>query len=174
MRSIWTPFVFCMASVSLPAIINAEEIVAPTHKEWEIFISCLLFLQMRVVIEILTGTLFYIEVKDDATVADLKKEIGFQEQLPFDRLILLVDGGNERLLMSANECSLHEYGVEDGSHVYLFFETVEDGSSSCHFLLSCQDNNIIWCHSPHLVDLLSQQSEWNSKDSQLITCYCLS
>lgn len=129
---------------------------------------------MRVVIEILTGTLFYIEVKDDATVADLKKEIGFQEQLPFDRLILLVEGGNdERLLMSENECSLHEYGVEDGSHVYLFFETVEDGSSSYHFLLSCQDNNI-WCHSPHQVDLLSQQSEWNSKNSQLITCYCVS
>ncbi|KAL7000169.1 hypothetical protein U1Q18_001319 [Sarracenia purpurea var. burkii] len=88
---------------------------------------------MRVVVEILTGTLFYIQVKENATVADLKKEIGAQENLPSDRLILILGGVNLSCLMIENELSLVDYGVQDGSHVYLFFDPLNDGSSN-HFV----------------------------------------
>lgn len=103
---------------------------------------------MRVVVEILTGRLFFVEIQDDATVADLKKEIGFQEQLPFDRLILLVDG-TESFLMNENERSLQDYGIKDGSHVYLFFDSVDDGSWHC--LVAPQDST--WCHTSPPIDL---------------------
>lgn len=109
---------------------------------------------MRVVVEILTGRLFYIEIKDDATVADLKKEIEFQEHLPFDRLILLIDG-NESFLMSENELFLQDYGIKDGSHVYLFFDPIDDGS--CHSLLSSQDST--WCHTSPLIEPVNQESD---------------
>ncbi|KAL3514615.1 hypothetical protein ACH5RR_027332 [Cinchona calisaya] len=108
---------------------------------------------MRVVVEILTGRLFYVEMKDDATVSDLKKEIGFQEQLPFDRLILLVDG-NESFFMSENQVSLKDYGIKDGSHVYLFFDPVVDDDGSWHSLLTSHD--FPWCS---LIDPLNQQSD---------------
>ncbi|CAI9299444.1 unnamed protein product [Lactuca saligna] len=78
---------------------------------------------MRVVVEILIGKLFYIQVGNNATVLDLKKKIGAQEKLPVDRLILLMYEN----LMNENESSLVDYGVEDGSHVYLFFNTQKDG-----------------------------------------------
>lgn len=110
---------------------------------------------MRVAIEILTGRLFYVEMKDDATVSDLKKKIGFQEQLPFDRLILLV-GGNESFIMSESELSLEDYGIKDGSHVYLFFDNVDDGS--CQSLSTSQD--CTWCHSSSpLITPLNQSSD---------------
>lgn len=69
------------------------------------------------------GKLFYIQVGNNATVLDLKKKIGAQEKLPVDRLILLMYEN----LMNENESSLVDYGVEDGSHVYLFFNTQKDG-----------------------------------------------
>ncbi|KAK3184345.1 hypothetical protein Dsin_031631 [Dipteronia sinensis] len=50
---------------------------------------------MKVTVEILTGPLFNIEVGDDATIADLKKEIAAQQELPSDRLILTLDSGNK-------------------------------------------------------------------------------
>ncbi|CAH1426286.1 unnamed protein product [Lactuca virosa] len=78
---------------------------------------------MRVLVEILMGKLFYIQVGNNATVLDLKKEIGAQEKLPVDRLILLM----YEKLMNENESSLVDYGVEDGSHLYLFFDTLKDG-----------------------------------------------
>ncbi|CAI9116695.1 OLC1v1017919C1 [Oldenlandia corymbosa var. corymbosa] len=116
---------------------------------------------MRVIIEILTGRLFYVEIKEDATVEDLKREIGFQEHLPLDRLILLVD--HDRVngcsnLMTEDEIALQDYGVKDGSHVYLFFETVdEDG---CHFLLPSSGQDFMMYHQPssysYLNDLFLQ------------------
>lgn len=69
------------------------------------------------------GKLFYIQVGNNATVLDLKKKIGAQEKLPVDRLILLM----YEKLMNENESSLVDYGVEDGSHLYLFFDTLKDG-----------------------------------------------
>ncbi|CAN1843726.1 hypothetical protein LINPERHAP1_LOCUS37227 [Linum perenne] len=79
---------------------------------------------MMVVVEIMTGTLFHVQVGDDATVADLKREIESQQKLPVDRMILLL--GDDRL---DDGLALAECGVEDGSHVYLFFNPVDDGSS---------------------------------------------
>ncbi|KAI5656030.1 hypothetical protein M9H77_24823 [Catharanthus roseus] len=101
---------------------------------------------MRVAIEILTGRLFYIDVEDDATVADLKKKIGEQEKLPLDRLILVLHGhGNS--LMIENELSLLDYGVCNGSLVYLFIEPADNGSS--HFLFASQDST--FCHASPLI-----------------------
>lgn len=80
---------------------------------------------MRVAIEILTGKLFYIQVNDNATVLDLKKEIGVQEKLPHDRLILILYSD----LMNENEASLVNCGVQDGSHLYLFFDSLKDCSN---------------------------------------------
>ena len=90
---------------------------------------------MRVVVEILTGKLFYVQIGDNATVLDLKKEIGAQEKLPDDRLILLLCNN----LMNENEALLVEYGVKDGSHLYLFFDSLKDGSSH-QFLLSSSES----------------------------------
>ncbi|KAB1226350.1 hypothetical protein CJ030_MR1G020567 [Morella rubra] len=85
---------------------------------------------MRVVVESLTGTLFYIQVGNDATLADLKREIEAQQELPFDRLILILDT-NCSLLMSddGDGVSLVHCGVQDGSHIYLFFSPLDDGSA---------------------------------------------
>ncbi|KAL7124412.1 hypothetical protein ABFS83_14G046800 [Erythranthe nasuta] len=82
---------------------------------------------MKLVAEILTGSLFYVEVKEDDTVGDLKREIGDQENLPTERLILILnDSCNNRTLMDNNETSLKDYGVRDSSHIYIFYEPVDD------------------------------------------------
>ncbi|KAL7109034.1 hypothetical protein ACP275_06G150500 [Erythranthe tilingii] len=81
---------------------------------------------MKLVAEILTGSMFYIEVKEDDTVGDLKKEIGDQENLPTDRLILILDDFyNNRTFMDHNETPLKDYGVRDSSHIYILFEPVD-------------------------------------------------
>lgn len=95
---------------------------------------------MRVTIEILTGKLFYVEVdKEDATVLDLKREIESQENLPHDRLILILDDN----VLIENETSLIAYGVRDGSHLYLFFCPLKldekSFTSANHFLSNLQD-----------------------------------
>ncbi|XP_047978623.1 uncharacterized protein LOC125220500 [Salvia hispanica] len=82
-------------------------------------------LKMKLVAEILTGNLFYVEVGEDATVADLKKAIGKQENLPGDRLILLLDA-EERYSLDKDEVFLKDYGVEDSSHIYVFFRPQEN------------------------------------------------
>ncbi|KAF9663277.1 hypothetical protein SADUNF_Sadunf17G0021500 [Salix dunnii] len=88
---------------------------------------------MKVVVEILTGTLFYIEVGNDATVADLKKEIGAQQKLPQDRLILFLDNKQTRLISEEGDgATLVDCGVRDGSHIYLFFDPVDLDESSDH------------------------------------------
>ncbi|KAG8389959.1 hypothetical protein BUALT_Bualt01G0033700 [Buddleja alternifolia] len=82
---------------------------------------------MKLVIEILTGSLFYVEVGEDATVANLKKQIGDQENLPTDRLILMLDAADQqRYLLVNDETSVKDYGVKDSSHIYLFFEPLND------------------------------------------------
>ena len=96
---------------------------------------------MRVVVEILTGTLFYVQVSDNTTVADLKREIGDQENLPHDRLILVLSSNLSRL-MNENELALIDYGVRDGSHVYLFFDPLNDGSSDDHSLSTSLVSNL--------------------------------
>lgn len=85
---------------------------------------------MKVVVEVLTGTLFYIQVKNYATIGDLKKEIGSQQKLPCDRMILLLDNDKSRLMsQDQDEVSLVDCGVKDGSHIYLFFNPLDDGLS---------------------------------------------
>lgn len=86
-------------------------------------------LKMKLVAEILTGSLFYVEVGEDATVGDLKKAIGKQENLPGDRLILLLDA-EERYSLDKDEASLKDYGVGDSSHIYIFFRPQDNIAAS--------------------------------------------
>ncbi|KAF3443718.1 hypothetical protein FNV43_RR13408 [Rhamnella rubrinervis] len=83
---------------------------------------------MRVVVENLTGTLFYIQLGNDATVAELKREIEAQEKLPCDRLILVLDTnlGCDPIHDDGGGASLVDYGVRDGSHIYIFFNPLDD------------------------------------------------
>ncbi|KAF8016690.1 hypothetical protein BT93_H2037 [Corymbia citriodora subsp. variegata] len=83
--------------------------------------------EMKVVVEILTGVLFSADVPGDGTVADLKREIGAQQKLPPDRLILL-PGDTDRCHPIKDEedgARLVDVGIKDGSHVYLFFKPVD-------------------------------------------------
>lgn len=81
---------------------------------------------MRVTVEIFGSRFFYIDMgDDDCTIADLKTKIGEQENLPFDRLILLMRHSNGiSTIMTGDEDYLHHYGVGDGSLVYLFFSNL--------------------------------------------------
>lgn len=88
---------------------------------------------MKVVVEILTGNLFYIQVGNDATVGDLKKEIEAQENLPRQRMILVVDKNQSHPRINDEDAaSLVDCGVQDGSHIYLFFSHLEDESPYHH------------------------------------------
>ncbi|KZV20197.1 ubiquitin family protein [Dorcoceras hygrometricum] len=84
---------------------------------------------MKVVAEILTGGLFYVEVEEEATAKELKEKIADQENLPINRLILMLDA-EQRDFMNKDDISLKEYGVQDGSHVYIFFEPLPHDSST--------------------------------------------
>lgn len=84
---------------------------------------------MKVVAEVFTGSLFYVEVGEDATVGDLKKEIEKQENLPGNRLMLLLDS-DKRYLLDRDEAALKYYGVEDSSHVYIIFKPPDTVASS--------------------------------------------
>ncbi|VFR03656.1 unnamed protein product [Cuscuta campestris] len=90
-------------------------------------------MMMMVAVEILTGRWFNVRLGDGATVLDLKKEICVQDkQLPRDRLVLVMDGGGEeQCLMSDDGALLADYGVGDGSHVYLFFTLPPSATSHC-------------------------------------------
>uniref|UniRef100_A0A3Q7JDV7 Ubiquitin-like domain-containing protein n=1 Tax=Solanum lycopersicum TaxID=4081 RepID=A0A3Q7JDV7_SOLLC len=86
---------------------------------------------MNLVIQILTGTLFHIRVAKDESVANLKKEISKQENLPENRLILTLDTGHgESIMLNDDEISLVDYGVKDGSHFYLFFKLHDTNNSN--------------------------------------------
>ncbi|WVZ03341.1 hypothetical protein V8G54_024147 [Vigna mungo] len=94
---------------------------------------------MKVVVENLTGALFYIEVKNDATFEDLKREIEAQEKLPSDRLIFVLDSGECPIMRKEDEkLSLLDSGIQDGSHIYLFFTSVDDDSTD-HFRFTSSD-----------------------------------
>lgn len=84
---------------------------------------------MKVTAEVFTGRLFYVEVGEDITVGDLKNVIGNQEDLPTDRLILMLDSDGQQLL-TIDENPVSHYGVQDGSHVYIFFRPIDDGYSA--------------------------------------------
>lgn len=80
---------------------------------------------MRVAIEIFGSRFFYIDMgDDDCTIADVKRKIGEQEDLPFDRLILLIRHSNGTITIMRDEDYLHHYGLCDGSLVYLFFSNL--------------------------------------------------
>ncbi|KAK8569115.1 hypothetical protein V6N13_106988 [Hibiscus sabdariffa] len=95
---------------------------------------------MKVVVEIMTGSLFYVQVGDDATVNDLKKEIEAREDLASDRMILIADHKNRNKLITKEEdgTSLVHCGVEDGSHIYLFFSPLSTESSYQHVFTSSE------------------------------------
>ncbi|KAK4434501.1 hypothetical protein Salat_0612900 [Sesamum alatum] len=84
---------------------------------------------MKLVAEILTGSLIYVEVGEDATVGDLQKKIGEQENLPTGRLMLMLDG-DERFLLNRTDVCLKDYGVRDSSHIYIFFKPLDHDPSS--------------------------------------------
>lgn len=95
---------------------------------------------MKVVVENLTGTLFYVQVGNDATVEDLKREIEAQQKLPCDRLILVLDDDCGPLMSKEEEkASLVDCGVQDGSHIYLFFNPVDDEANE-HFVFTSPDS----------------------------------
>nr|KYP50348.1 hypothetical protein KK1_027936 [Cajanus cajan] len=94
---------------------------------------------MKVVVENLTGTLFYIQVSNDATMEDLKREIEVQQKLPCDRLILVLDADHCFLMNKEEEkTSLVDCGIQDGSHIYLFFNPVDEDSND-HFMFTLPD-----------------------------------
>ncbi|KAK6792879.1 hypothetical protein RDI58_011960 [Solanum bulbocastanum] len=80
---------------------------------------------MQVVVEIMMGTIFHIQVGDNATVLDLKIAIHNQENVPANRILLLLDIGDDHLLMNDDQKPLSEYGVQDGSRFQLIFKPFE-------------------------------------------------
>ena len=87
---------------------------------------------MKVVVENLTGTLFHVQIENNATVADLKREIETQQKLPYDRLILILHVDHHRSYTindNGDGVSLVDYGVRDGSHIYIFFNPLDDHAS---------------------------------------------
>ncbi|CAD5187022.1 unnamed protein product [Musa acuminata subsp. malaccensis] len=76
---------------------------------------------MELVVEILTGRFFHVEVEDDATVGSLKKAIASKEMFQEQRLVLMLSNGR---LLRDDQCALAECGVVDGSIIYLFFTSV--------------------------------------------------
>ncbi|KAK6919383.1 Ubiquitin-like domain [Dillenia turbinata] len=85
---------------------------------------------MKVAVENLTGTQFYIQVDEQAKVCDIKKEVVEKENLPIDRIVLFhyMDGRNE--MMAEDERPLADYGVEDGSHIYLVIKAIDNVCTS--------------------------------------------
>ncbi|CAN1220300.1 Anaphase-promoting complex subunit 11 [Linum perenne] len=81
---------------------------------------------MKVVVEILTGNFFYVHVREDGTVGDLRRAISEQQKLPIDRLMLvlmLIEDDVIWLVMNEDEgeksnLSLTKCGVHDGSHMW--------------------------------------------------------
>ncbi|KAL5991901.1 hypothetical protein ACLOJK_012812 [Asimina triloba] len=83
--------------------------------------------KMKVLVEILTGRLFHVEIEEGATVGDLKREIAASdESLPEHRLVLVLGNGP---LMKSDAQPLTDYGVTHGSHIYLFFVPLLPSSS---------------------------------------------
>ncbi|GAB2215013.1 hypothetical protein Droror1_Dr00019386 [Drosera rotundifolia] len=79
---------------------------------------------MKLSVEILTGSFFYVQVGEDATLHDLKRAISDQENLSFERLILYLHD-NQSGLMIGDDICLKEFGLGNYSHIYLFFSPVD-------------------------------------------------
>lgn len=81
---------------------------------------------IKLVIEILTGRLLHVEIEGSATLGDLKKEIAKQvESIPIpENRLLLVHSHGWRLMMD-DQISLSDYGLGDGSCIYLLFTAVQ-------------------------------------------------
>lgn len=86
---------------------------------------------MKVAIEIITGGLFYVEIGEDATVESLKKEIASKEGFEEDRLIVMHKNG--RLLIKDDQTRLRDYGVCDGTIMYLFFKPLGESKWPMYF-----------------------------------------
>ncbi|KAK4352002.1 hypothetical protein RND71_027520 [Anisodus tanguticus] len=84
---------------------------------------------MQLVVEIMTGTIFHITVADNATVLNLKIAIQVQENVPGDRLILLLNRDVDHLLLNDDHKPLSEYGVQDGSRLHAFFEPLDEAEN---------------------------------------------
>ncbi|KAL9297591.1 hypothetical protein ACSQ67_023487 [Phaseolus vulgaris] len=98
---------------------------------------------MKVVVENLTGTLFSIEVSNDATVEDLKREIENQQKLPSDRFVFILDTDERTVITKEEEkVSLLDYGIQDGSRIYLFFTPLDDDSTENFRLTYLDFDNI--------------------------------
>lgn len=96
-------------------------------------------MKMKVVVQNLTGTLFYVQLGNDATVGDLKREIETLHNLPCDRLILVPDSHRCPLMTTDKEGTLLvDCGVQDGSHIYLFLNPLDDDSCN-HFVFTLPD-----------------------------------
>uniref|UniRef100_A0A7N0TU88 Ubiquitin-like domain-containing protein n=1 Tax=Kalanchoe fedtschenkoi TaxID=63787 RepID=A0A7N0TU88_KALFE len=86
---------------------------------------------VRLTVEILTGSVFSVQVDPDGTVGDLKREIASKhESFSRERLIILKveEGESSSILVNEETVPLHEYGVEDGSHLFLFFHPIRAAS----------------------------------------------
>ncbi|KAJ6866205.1 hypothetical protein NC652_037685 [Populus alba x Populus x berolinensis] len=59
----------------------------------------LMLYTMRLVVDILTVILFYIQLDNNATGADLKREIEAQQELSQDRLIMFLDSNQSHLII---------------------------------------------------------------------------
>ncbi|XVE72191.1 hypothetical protein DITRI_Ditri11bG0019200 [Diplodiscus trichospermus] len=96
---------------------------------------------MEVVLQILTGNLFSVEVDNGSTIGDLKKEIEARENLPAGRMIMIVDDhkNQNHLITKEDGVSLVDCGVHDGSHIYLFFNLPE-GESPYHHVFTLPDS----------------------------------
>lgn len=80
---------------------------------------------MRLGVENLAGRFFYVEVEDEADVAALKKEIASNDdEIQESRVLLILSDSNE-LIMDDDRRKVKDYGVEDGSIIYLFFSIDE-------------------------------------------------
>lgn len=109
----------------------------------------LMLYTMRLVVDILTGILFYIQLDNNATVADLKREIEAQQELSQDRLIMFLDNNLSHLIIyqDGDRTSLVDCGIQDGSRIYLFFDPLHDESPhhlSPGMILSCSSHSILF------------------------------
>ncbi|KAM7269812.1 hypothetical protein ACFE04_025309 [Oxalis oulophora] len=106
---------------------------------------------MKLVVEILSGSLFYIQVENNATIADLKNEIGIQQKLPVDRMVLFLDDKNQApgsMIKEEDSTLLIDCGFKEESHIYLFFSPDEPAKQksllddvTCHPLFLPSDSN---------------------------------
>ena len=77
---------------------------------------------MRVAVEVITGSLFYIDIAEEATVESLKKEIASQESLEESRLVLVHRNGE---VIANDQYTLKDCQVFNGTIVNLFFKPIE-------------------------------------------------